>query len=276
MKKLLSVQEFSKLSGIEKTTLRYWDEIGLFSPLIRDPANRYRSYSPDQIATVDFIVLLSKLNIPLKTIDIVRQNKTPERIVRLFEEHQKTLDIELRRLHESYAVIHERLRMIRYGMHVTCQDEEDFVPDFAVRYMPEGRFILGPCTDIHEDNQLLDALMAFRRQSNELRINLSFPVGGYYHSMGAFVDNPDAPSHFFSSDPNGNRKWPMGDYLTGYSRGAYGEYGDTPEKMRVYAIEQNLVLNGPVFQIYLHDEICLDDPSKYLVQFAVCCTKKSL
>ncbi len=68
MKRFLTVHEFAKLSGIKKTTLRHWDEIGLFAPVVRDPNTGYRYYMTDQLAAVNFIVFLSGLNIPLKTI----------------------------------------------------------------------------------------------------------------------------------------------------------------------------------------------------------------
>ncbi len=85
MERLLSVNEFSKLSGIRKTSLRYWDTIGLFSPLERGPKSNYRYYSSDQLAAVNFIVFLSKLNIPLKTINAVMLNKTPGIFMRIGE-----------------------------------------------------------------------------------------------------------------------------------------------------------------------------------------------
>jgi DNA-binding transcriptional MerR regulator len=277
MKRLLSVNEFAKLSGIEKTTLRYWDEIGLFSPVMRDPENNYRCYTPDQLTAVNFIIVLSRLNIPLKTINAIKQNKTPDRIIQVLEEQERKLNSELRKLQENYSVIHERLGMIRYGMRALGGINgfnAGTIPDFTVRHIEEGKYILGPNTNIDEDEKFYDAFLNFRRQAEDMRINLSYPIGGYYRSIDNFVNAPGSPNNFFSSDPNGNSKWPEGDYLTGYSRGYYGDFGDVPERMRSYAKENDLVLNGPVFEIYLHDEICLNDPSNYLVQFSVNCTKK--
>jgi len=68
MKNQLTIKEFSELSGIDASTLRYWDEIGLFSPAHRNTENNYRYYAPTQIIAINFITVLSRLNIPLKTI----------------------------------------------------------------------------------------------------------------------------------------------------------------------------------------------------------------
>ncbi len=137
------------------------------------------------------------------------------------------------------------------------KDMEYYVPEISVRSMREGRFTLGPITNIGGNIKFNDAFLAFRKQAEDLHINLSYPIGSYYCSMEPFVKHPDAPTNFFSSDPNGNSKWPQGNYLTGYSRGRYGDFGNTPEMMKAYAAKENLELTGPVFQIYLHDEICI-------------------
>jgi len=34
-KKLLPIRDFSELTGIKESTLRYWDRIGLFQPAMR-------------------------------------------------------------------------------------------------------------------------------------------------------------------------------------------------------------------------------------------------
>ena len=80
MKDFLTVREFSKLSGIEVTTLHYWDDCGLFSPAKRDPENNYRCYTPDQIIGVNFITVLKSLNIPLKIINEIENERNPESI----------------------------------------------------------------------------------------------------------------------------------------------------------------------------------------------------
>ncbi len=88
MKDLLTVNEFSQLSGIEKSTLRYWDEIGLFSPAKRDSDNNYRYYSPEQLIAVHFITVFSELNIPLKTISAVEKARTPETVFEFLKQQE--------------------------------------------------------------------------------------------------------------------------------------------------------------------------------------------
>ncbi len=291
MKEFLSVNEFSKLSGIEKTTLRYWDEIGLFSPVKRDPDNNYRYYSPDQLIAVHFVTVMSTLNIPLKIIDSIKKERNPKSIILLIEQQEKYLDQEMRRLQECYSVIHERRTLMLEGIRalkgvpIMPGSElngalpaggiiEKSEPVIDVVHMEEQSGILGPPNEFGEGEDFHDPFSRFGMKANELRINLSYPIGGFHETPEGFINEPGRPDRFISLDPMGNHKRPAGNYLVAYARGYYGRFGDLPEKIKAYTAENDLTLNGPVYTVYVHDEICIDDPSKYLVQVCVAASKR--
>ncbi len=274
MKDSLSVNEFSKLSGIEKTTLRYWDEIGLFSPAWRDPENNYRYYIPQQIIAVNFVTVLSELNVPLKAISAMKDKRTPESIVELIDRQEVRLDAEMRKLLERYAIIHARRGYIQYGLkmadiaHGECK--------VTVYDAPERNLILGPPNAFVEGESFYGAFMRFCRQAKGLRINLSYPIGGYHETMEGFLAAPHQPDRFFSVDPTGNHTKFAGEYLSGFVRGYYGEFGDLPQQMAAYMADSALTATGPVYAVYLHDEICITDPSQYLSMITVAVTKRRL
>lgn len=265
MKEFLSIKEFSKLSGIESSTLRYWDDIGLFSPAKRNPENNYRYYSPQQIIAVNFITVLSGLQIPLKTIDEIRNGRRPENVVELIEQQERQLDKEMLKLRERYSIIHVRRDLIKEGMMADAAE-------LTVRELPEMALIIGADTNFKEET-FYEPFMRFCRQAESLRINLSYPIGGRHGSMEAFLKAPGQPEQFFSIDPSGNSRRVKAKYLVGYKHGYYGEFGDLPEKMVAYAQEHGLTFSGPVYAYYLLDEICLEDPSKYLSQVCVAVSK---
>jgi len=286
MKEFLSVKEFSKLSGIEQTTLRYWDDIGLFSPAKRDPDNNYRYYSPQQIIAVNFITVLSELNIPLKTIGELERERTPGKIVDLIDAQEKLLDMEMRRLREAYSVIHIRRELINYGMRLedgyyavdgkraNNNDQQKGLEwvdqnEIAVLHREERAYILGPKNEWPEDGSFYEPFVNFCRAADDLRLNLHFPVGGYHENMESLIKAPGQPDHFISYDPTGNRKRKAGKYLVGFNRGYYGQFGDLAERMREYADKKKLKIAGPVYTTYLLDEICMRETDQYLVQLCV-------
>jgi len=267
MEDLLSIKEFSELTGIETSTLRYWDEIGLFSPLKRNPDNNYRYYSLVQILALNFITVLTDLDIPLKTVAELRDERDPEKFMELMEKQEKKMDMEMQSLRHRYSIIHARRDLISYGMKI----DEGVI---SVMHKENMQMILWPKNEYHEEDTFIEPLAAFIKKTGEYNINLSFPVGGYYENFESFQKAPGKPSNFISVDPVGNHMRKEGDYLVGFVRGVYAELGDLPERMRAYAEEHSLKLVGPVYTLYLHDEICVKDPSNLLAQSCVAVLKK--
>jgi len=263
----ISIHEFSKISGVESSTLRYWDELGIFTPLKRNPENNYRYYSTAQLLALNFVTTLSELEIPLKTIAELRKDRDPHELLELLEKLEHSMDMEMRSLRTRYSIIHARRELINMGMKVDLSN-------LTIEHLPEKSMILWPRNEYKEGENFIEPLAAYVAKTYEHHINLSFPVAGYHDSLEAFSKAPDCPNHFLSIDPIGNYTRKAGDYLIGYSRGYYGETGDLPERMKKYIAEHSLKAAGPVYSVFLHDEISTKDPSQYLGQYSVAVTKK--
>jgi len=291
MKEYLSIREFAKLANLDSSTLRYWDEIGLFFPAKRNEENNYRYYVPEQIIAVNFIKVLSSLQIPLKTIKELISDRNPESIMRLIEQQEKVLDLEMNRLRECYSVIHTRSEMINYGMRVINgfyavegirQDSDIPVPnsvfvdvnEVAVLHREDTAFILGEQNVFKPGGGFYIPFIKFCQHANDNRINLSFPVGGFHSSLEAFLKAPGEPEQFLSMDPTGNHIRPVGNYVIGFHRGYYGEFGDLPERLVKFIKDNNLNVSGPVYALYLHDEVSIKNPNEYLVQVCIAVTKE--
>ena len=263
----LSIYQFSKLSGVESTKLRYWDEIGIFCPLKRSSENNYRYYSMAQLLALNFVTVLSDLEIPLKTIAELRNERDPDKLLALLEKQEIQMDMEMRRLRHRYSIIHSRRELINMGMNV----DENVI---SVAHLDEKDMILWPQNEYTENDSFIEPLSFHVAMNSDYRINLSFPVGGYHNDMESFTTAPGRPDHFLSFDPVGNHIRKAGDYLVGYVRGYYGDMGGLPARMAAYASENSLALTGPVYTMYLHEEICMTDPSKYLAQCSIAIAKK--
>ena len=268
MHEFLSIQEFSKLSGIEASTLRYWDEIGLFTPLMRNPDNHYRCYSTAQILALNFVTTLSELQIPLKTISALREERSPDNLLALLEKQEKQMDMEMRNLRLRYSIIHARRELINIGLRVET-------PEITTGFKEETTMFIWPQNKYEEGDTFLEPLANHVAGLDNVKINLSFPVGGYYDNMDSFVESPGWPDHFISIDPIGTHTQKAADYLIGYARGYYGDLGDLPERMSAYAKENSISLAGPVYVLYLFEEFSTKDPSQYLAQAYVAISKPS-
>jgi len=266
-KEFMTIKEFAAFSGVELTTLRYWDEIGLFSPAMRNDETNYRYYSPLQQSTVNFITLLSSLGIPLKSIGDIQNQRTPENILALLEHQENIMDMKLRNLRESYSIIHRLRSTISAGMKANPDE-------IAIKHMEDAHYILGPRNVWGTEPSFYETFMHFCKEAPHLRINLNYTIGGLYESVEAFMQAPAQPGHFFSIDPTGYEKRPAGDYLTGYVRGYHYEFGDLPQRMMAYAEKHGLELFGPVRAVCLHDEICMRRQDQYLARIIIAARPK--
>jgi DNA-binding transcriptional MerR regulator len=84
---LLSIKDFSQLTGIKQSTLRYYDDLGLFSPAKRGE-NGYRYYSPQQIITINSINLLNELDMSIREISEIQKNRSPELLFHVLSEKE--------------------------------------------------------------------------------------------------------------------------------------------------------------------------------------------
>jgi hypothetical protein len=100
-------------------------------------------------------------------------------------------------------------------------------------------------------------------------INLNYPIGGYFETTDDFWAAPSQPTCFFSLDPHGHHEKPAGRYVVAYSRGYYGEMGDVTKRLMSYTAEHNIHSDGPLYVIYVHDEISISDPKEYLAQISI-------
>jgi DNA-binding transcriptional MerR regulator len=257
----ISIKDFSELTGLNESTLRYYDKIGLLSPQLRGE-NRYRYYSPLQTIKVDFIKVLTRVGVPLSIIRSMHKNRTPQSVLDLLIQQEQKLDAQLLELQTAYSIIHTYRNNIKDGMFAHDHD-------MSVRDLGEMRIVLGQINDFENSFDFYDSFMKFCLMAHTNKIDLHYPIGGYHEDMDAFLAAPSQPTRFFSLDPHGDGKRGAGQYLVAHHKGYYGEFGDIPQSMAAYARTNSLSFRGPVYVIYLLDEISLADHHDYLSQIVV-------
>ena len=258
---LLSIKDFSSLTGIKQSTLRYYDDLGLFSPATRGD-NGYRYYSPQQMITINSINLLHELDMPIRQISDIQSNRSPELMLKVLSDKEEALEAELKNIERSYNVVRTLKRMIQTGL---ASDETRI----ETRFLEDQPIVIGPLNDFGNSKYFYDAFLRFCTEAKQYRIDLRLPVGGMFEDFNEFCMHPSEPTYFFSVDPKGLDKRPAGKYLSAFQRGYYGETGDLVGRMRNYLLDNGLLPIGPVFNIFLHDELSIDDPHNYLLHATV-------
>ena len=258
-KDYLSIGEFAELSGLSVTTLRHYHKVGALFPAKLDPENGYRYYSSTQIVVIKMILVLTGIGVSLDTISDLAQNRTPEILLKVLRKNKDIVAEKLRFYQDAYSAINTYTELLYEGISIS-------ETELAMYEMPERHILLGDLNDYNGTEGFAREFTRFCSGEHEPKLNMSYPMGGYWESMAAFLDEPSRPPRFYSLDPKGLELKPAGTYLVGYTRGYYGTTNDLPKKMETFAQMNELMFTGPVYGQYLFDELSETDPDRYLMQ----------
>jgi len=261
LKDFLTISEFSEWTGIPRSTLIYYDKVGLFQPAYRGE-NNYRYYTYLQTITVNLINTLKSIGVSLEAIGTLMRNRTPEDLLKLLTSKERDIIRDMEHLLEAKKVISVFNNHIRKGL---VTDKENI----SITYLEGEQFTLGPLNDYTGDDTFYNAFQRYCNDMEEKGGNLHYPMGGWWSCMDEFLKNPVRPSRFYSVDPDGRQYKEAGRYLVGYNSGFYGEIGNLPERMVDFARENSLEFAGPMFNIFLLDEISVLNHEKYLMQASI-------
>lgn len=260
-RELLSISDFAISTGIKESSLRYYDKLGLFSPAVRGD-NGYRYYIPQQIITIKTLSLLHQLDMPIKEISELENNRTPGRMMDILTRKEEELESVIKDLQKSFNVIQTRRRLIQSGM-------EHDTEKLQVEYLDEFYYTPGPINEFRNSKDFYVPFLNYCERATDYRIDLRLPVGGIFPDLEFFLEKPSMPERFFSIDPEGIIKRPAGKYLVGYVRGFYGETHGLEQKMNDWIRDNGVTATGPVFNIFLLDEISMIDQNHYMLQASV-------
>lgn len=101
---LQTISQISKSFNISTRTLRYYEQIGLITPIKKEDF-AYRTYDEDTILRLQQIIILRKLRIPLKQIADIIKNGDAIIAIRAFEQNLTEIEDEITALSTIKSVI---------------------------------------------------------------------------------------------------------------------------------------------------------------------------
>ncbi|WP_442603212.1 MerR family transcriptional regulator [Paenibacillus sp. KN14-4R] len=112
-----TIGEMAKMHRVAESTLRYYDEMDIFTPKMVDPKTQYRYYTIDQFSTIDHIKFLRHLNLPLKVIKRYMDERTPSYALDLLMQQknlmiqkQKEIEYLLLKMNSGIEVIQDAMQ----------------------------------------------------------------------------------------------------------------------------------------------------------------------
>lgn len=256
--------EFARILGVKKHTLFHYDEIGLFSPAIKD-GNQYRYYYVWQMDTFEVIRLLQKVGMPLGEIKEYLQNRSPEHFLAMMEEKDREIDREIERLkHMKQFIRRERENVSR------AQRAELDVPHLVPR--PDNWLLV---SDVQgsSDRNLAEGIAEHVRTWVGSNVNIS-SVGSicYKEDLEAGIYDRYAQIYTRLDRRIASLKpvrYPEGSYIELFYRG-YEASMEKPYRMITDFAKRNGLSTGRLwYEEFLTDELTVRGYEDYTVQVLV-------
>ena len=110
---MFKISEFSKFSRVPTKTLRYYDEIGLFSPVTVDRFTNYRYYSAEQLPRLNRILALKEMGLSLAEIArLLDKQVSPEELRGMFRLKEAEVRQQVEDAQARLALVANRLKQI--------------------------------------------------------------------------------------------------------------------------------------------------------------------
>ncbi len=264
-RKLLTIGQFAALHGINKKTLMWYDEIGLFCPSFIHPENGYRYYSYYQSAILETILLLRELDVPIDEIKAFMKNRSAASMEQLLQEKIEDLDrhmAHLKAVRKTLSYHHQNMQtlltmdlskisIVQKKEHslVTVDINQDTTFDKQVEMITAE-------TKKYQLRRLHDALYGTMIAVDSLK------SGNFGDYSKLFIEIP------FPIKKDGLHLQPAGDYV----RAFYKDVAESPvlcyQKIFDYAEEHGLVLSGFSYEVIINENV-IDKIEDTLVQIEI-------
>lgn len=258
-KSYMPIKEFSRLTGIKRENLRYYDQIGLLSPEFRGK-NGYRYYTRSQLTTAYLIISLREIGISIDEIKKYIDIRTPQQMFYLFSTQKKHILTEIKKLKRILEIMQLYVNMAEDAI----KYEENSI---NIEYKKKEPIFLGPVLSNAPPD---DSAILFYDFAAENGIDVGYPLGAIISTENIKSGESLLVMHYYFKVENDQNSYkPEGKYAVFYGRCAYGESDHLYEKLFAFIKENNLRICSNAYEEYPLNELTTKDEKQYCVKIEV-------
>ena len=261
----LTVSQFAKLHNVNKRTLHYYDEIGIFSPDYKGD-NGYRYYDYMQGVDFEYIKMLKELNMGLDEIKRYIDNPNEEDFKEIAEIKIKEIDQEIRTLNRRREVLEDKLNKLNKCDDlrkknsvkvIECEEQKFFYTPFKFED-DDLKQLISHIKDVWTVDEYCKGIGSFISVDKIQR-------GEFEEYDGLFIEMLDDME---SKNTKNTIIKPKGKYICAYHMGDWDTLPDFYDEIVKYAEENNLTLVGYSFEIGMND-FAISDMEDYITQIMI-------
>ncbi len=261
----MSVNDFAKITRTTSATLRYYDSIGLLSPMVRGD-NKYRYYSMKQLSLCNAIRFLQKIGVPISELQSLSRHRTPELAKQLVIQKIAELKTKREKLDNEHRILNTMLQSIQSGLDADEQAIE-------VRFFPSAPIILGEPNDYSGGKTDYDALRDFYHAMHDkcadAEYGMHYPVWAVFSQERIINGDWRYPDRYYFFNPGGKDQRPAAMYAIGHMRTGYGQAATLYRQMISYIAKNGFEVCGNAYEEYPINEICSTDDTNYLLRLMI-------
>lgn len=259
-KNQMPIREFSRLTGIRRENLRFYDQIGLLTPETRGE-NGYRYYARRQLNAAYLVSDLRELGVGLEEIRCYSEERTPEKMLELFARQEQRVRQEMERLREIRDIMSLHASMAKqamvHGDGALFLEEREKEPFFLCPALPDG---------LNED----EGGIAAYEYAAAHGIHLGYPLGAviskHHFEQGSVSD----VHRYYFKTKHGHNAWkPAGQYAVAY--GVCNPWRSEEIYLRLahFLQAQGLQPKGDCYEECPLNEMSVQDPEQYCIRVEV-------
>ena len=263
--KLLTIGQFAALHGINKKTLMWYDEIGLFKPVSINPENGYRCYNYYQSPILETILLLRELDVPIKEIQNFMKHRSAGSLKNLLEDKIAELDLHI-----------THLQAVRSTLCALCQNMATLLSmNLSEISIVERKERCLATVGITQETSFEDSVEFITAELEKYHLGRlhdasygsMIPVssllsGNYNDYVKLFIEIPHLTYQ------TGLYKTPKGKYLRAFHKGDWGKLPQRYEEIFAYAQTHSLKLYNYSYEMGINENV-VDRIEDYIIQIEI-------
>lgn len=261
---LFTIGQFAALHGINKKTLMWYDEIGIFRPAVIRK-NGYRYYAHFQSSTLQAILMLRSLDVPVKKISDFLENRSAENLKQLLQDQTDELEQRIRQLYAMKEALNDQIGHVDEWTRA-CPGTYSLVCKEA-----ESMILLHTSKTIAWEQDVKTLLDEIRRRNLGNLFRASYgamlPVSSLYAE-----DYNDYQAVFLTAETPapqaGIHQKPAGKYLQTYYQGDIDQMTEAYRRLMDYARSHNIGLTGYAYETVLNG-LTVSQPEDYITRIEV-------
>ena len=263
--RLLTIGQFAALHGINRKTLMWYDQIGLFQPAYIHPENGYRYYSYYQSSILETILLLRELDVSIDEIQEFMHSRSAASLERLLGEKIA----ELERTMAHLRAVRKTLVNHRRNMQTLLSMD---LSEISLVEKEERRLVtvdISPETSFDRQVEMITA----ETRKYQLRRLHDASYGAMIPAAELYRGSFDAYSRLFIEIPlpvttAGLHRQPGGTYLRAFCKGPWDVLPERYREILDFAEERGLVLSGFSYEMGINESV-IDRIEDYIVQIEI-------